>query len=168
MARSNHEPTARQREYLTFIQAFTERWGTPPSFDDIGRHFKTTPPSVNSMIKKLESRGFLTRVPGAPRTLRVLFPLDDQAADRDGDDDIEAAVLLGSLIIERIVPALKPFGRDPLNATLSALAKAIDLAVVRAGGTEQDRDAAFESLRRTALTAQGVPPDPSPPNRRRR
>src|SRR5580704_10361407 len=49
MATSRSQPTARQREYLSFIKAFTDRWGVPPSFEEIGRHFETTAPSVNGM-----------------------------------------------------------------------------------------------------------------------
>jgi SOS-response transcriptional repressor LexA len=59
MAASRSQPTARQREYLSFIKAFTDRWGIPPSFEEIGRHFETTAPSVNGMVKTLEARGFL-------------------------------------------------------------------------------------------------------------
>jgi SOS-response transcriptional repressor LexA len=72
--RSVDTPTARQAEYLSFIRTFTDRWGMPPSFEEIGRHFMTTAPSVNNMIKTLEARGFLTRVPGQARTLRVIMP----------------------------------------------------------------------------------------------
>jgi SOS-response transcriptional repressor LexA len=68
--RRSDTPTARRAEYLAFIRAFTDRWGVPPSFEEIGRHFMTTAPSVNNMIKTLEARGFLARVPGRARTLR--------------------------------------------------------------------------------------------------
>jgi hypothetical protein len=74
MPRSPDSPTVRQAEYLSFVRAFTDRWGIPPSFEEIGRHFMTSAPSVNNMIKTLESRGFLTRVPGQARTLRVIAP----------------------------------------------------------------------------------------------
>jgi LexA DNA binding domain. len=66
--------TARQGAYLTFIYRYTQRFGVAPSFEDIGRHFGTTPPSVNNMIKTLCARGLLSRLPGVARSLRVLVP----------------------------------------------------------------------------------------------
>lgn len=66
--------TARQREYLTFIHRYTQKFGVAPSFRDIEIHFGTTPPSVNNMIKTLCARGLLSRLPGAARSLRVLVP----------------------------------------------------------------------------------------------
>lgn len=68
--------TARQGEYLAFIRSYTSRCGVAPSFEDIARHFGTSPPSVNGMIKTLEKRGLLGRVPGVARSLRVLVPGD--------------------------------------------------------------------------------------------
>src|SRR6266545_7452290 len=67
--------TARQGEYLTFIHRYTQKFGVAPSFEDIGSHFGTTPPSVNNMIKTLCARGLLSRLPGVARSLRVLVPL---------------------------------------------------------------------------------------------
>jgi SOS-response transcriptional repressor LexA len=66
--------TARQGEYLAFIHRYTQKFGVAPSFEDIGRHFGTTPPSVNNMIKTLCARGLLARLPGVARSLRVLAP----------------------------------------------------------------------------------------------
>jgi SOS-response transcriptional repressor LexA len=65
--------TPRQGQYLSFIHRFTLNRGMAPSFEQIGAHFGTTPPSVCSMIKILERRGLLSRVPGVPRSLRVLI-----------------------------------------------------------------------------------------------
>jgi len=61
MPTARSQPTARQREYLSFIKAFTDRWGVPPSFEEIARHFETTAPSVNGMVKTLEARLSLSR-----------------------------------------------------------------------------------------------------------
>lgn len=66
--------TARQGEYLRFIHRYTEKFGVAPSFEDIGNHFGTTPPSVNNMIKTLCARGLLSKLPGVARSLRVLVP----------------------------------------------------------------------------------------------
>ncbi|MBI3892358.1 MAG: MarR family transcriptional regulator [Candidatus Wallbacteria bacterium] len=64
-------PTRRQGEYLAFILLNTRKRGIAPSYDEIAAHFGTTTPSVNGMIKTLERNGFISRVPGAGRTLRV-------------------------------------------------------------------------------------------------
>jgi len=64
--------TARQGEMLAFIHRFTARHGVAPSFEEIASHFGTSSPSVNGMIKTLERRGLLSRVPGVARSLRVL------------------------------------------------------------------------------------------------
>ena len=66
--------TARQGEYLTFIHRYTEKFGVAPSFEDVGNHFGTTPPSVNNMIKTLCARGLLSKLPGVARSMRVLVP----------------------------------------------------------------------------------------------
>ena len=66
--------TARQGETLAFIHRFTAKHGVAPSFEEIASHFGTSPPSVNGMIKTLERRGLLSRVPGVARSLRVLVP----------------------------------------------------------------------------------------------
>jgi hypothetical protein len=68
--------TARQGEFLAFIQQFTERHGVAPSFGEIAAHFGISSPSVNGMIKTLERRGLINRVPGAARTLRVVVPVE--------------------------------------------------------------------------------------------
>jgi hypothetical protein len=38
--------------------------------------FRLTPPSVHSMIIKLESLGLITREPGVARSVRVIVPAD--------------------------------------------------------------------------------------------
>lgn len=69
--------TARQGQYLAYIHRFTTRHSVAPSFEEIAAHFGTSSPSVNGMIKTLEGRGFLSRVPGVARSLRVLVPTTD-------------------------------------------------------------------------------------------
>ena len=66
--------TARQGQFLSFIHGYTVKHGYAPSFENIGDHFGITPPSVNTMIKTLEQRGLLSRLPGVARSLRVLVP----------------------------------------------------------------------------------------------
>jgi hypothetical protein len=66
--------TVRQGQFLAFIHGFIVKHGVGPSFEEIGAHFGTTPPSVNGMIKTLERRRLLGRVRGVARSLRVLVP----------------------------------------------------------------------------------------------
>ena len=66
--------TRRQGEVLAFIHRHTSKFGLAPSFEEIASHFGTSSPSVNGMIKTLERRGLLSRVPGVARSLRVLVP----------------------------------------------------------------------------------------------
>jgi SOS-response transcriptional repressor LexA len=169
LPRSPVAPTARQAEYLAFIRAFTERWRVPPSFEDIGRHFMTTAPSVNSMIKTLESRGFLTRIPGQARTLRVIVPEgpDVGAKPRTGktprrDDDMKAAVHLACLVIERLVPALKSVTHQQLWSAFDAVSSAVEVVFLAAGASAKEKREAQATLRRAAMIAQGMSPETRP------
>lgn len=69
--------TARQGQFLAFIHGFIARRGIAPSFEEIGSHFGTTLPSVNTMVKTLERNGLISRVPGVARSLRVLVPASE-------------------------------------------------------------------------------------------
>jgi repressor LexA len=40
------------------------------------RYFRVTPPSVHQMVLTLERRGFITREPGQPRSIKVLVPVE--------------------------------------------------------------------------------------------
>lgn len=170
MPASTAAPTARQREYLVFIKAFTDRWSVPPSFEEIGRHFQTTPPSVNSMIKTLEARGFLARVPGAARTLRVLVP-DDELRDvpptkqRKSNVDTTVQVRMASLVMERLVPALRGVVGEHFVRAVNAVAEALDVELRAAGVSEDQRQAAGDALIRVARIAQGVSPETRPGRR---
>jgi repressor LexA len=41
------------------------------------RYFQTTPPAFHEMVMILYSRGFISREPGKPRTIRVLLPREE-------------------------------------------------------------------------------------------
>jgi hypothetical protein len=157
-------PTPRQAEYLDFIRAFTKRWGVPPSFEEIGQHFMTTPPSVNSMIKLLDARGFLTRIPGQARTLRVIIPEEAQPPAKPstrahaGNDEVESLVRLAALVVERLVPAV---GTEDARQ----LSRALDVAATMAGASDQERRDAKKSLLQVAMSAQGLRPDVGKPQR---
>lgn len=164
---SRTQPTDWQREYLAFIKSFTDRWGIPPSFEEIARHFGTTPPSVNGMVKTLEARGFISRVPGAARTIRVLVPDEAlrpaapaaAASVRDAATTtavtIDASVRMASVVIERLVPALEGADHTLMHRALMAVAAALEVTLRGAGASEEQRQAARDTLLRVASVAQG-------------
>lgn len=68
-------PTKRQLEYLAFISKYLNRFGRAPAESDIQRHFLVSAPSVNQMMRTLERRGFITRQPGVPRSIRLCIDI---------------------------------------------------------------------------------------------
>lgn len=66
--------TPLQGQYLAFIYYYTKIHGVPPAEADMQRYFRVSPPSVHEMIKTLERRGLIARVPGKPRSIRLLLP----------------------------------------------------------------------------------------------
>lgn len=65
--------TPRQGQFLAFIYYYTKVNGRPPAEADMQRYFQVTAPSVHPMVVKLEERGYITRVPGQGRSIRVLL-----------------------------------------------------------------------------------------------
>jgi len=66
------ELTARQRDVLNFIRAFTGRHGVPPTVREIGEKFKVTPRASFDHLRALERKGMLQRRTGPGRTARAL------------------------------------------------------------------------------------------------
>jgi hypothetical protein len=66
-------PTRRQGQFLAFIHEYMMRneAGVAPSHADFQRFFNLTPPSVNSMLIRLEQRGFIRRIPGKARAIEL-------------------------------------------------------------------------------------------------
>jgi hypothetical protein len=71
-------PTRRQGQFLAFIREYIMRnqAGVAPSHVDFQRFFDLTPPSVNSMLIRLEQRGFIRRIPGKARAIELTINLD--------------------------------------------------------------------------------------------
>jgi DNA-binding MarR family transcriptional regulator len=69
--------TETQGQYLAFIHAYALVNGRPPAEADMQRFFAVTPPSVHSMIKELERRGLISRVPRQPRSIAISLPEDE-------------------------------------------------------------------------------------------
>ena len=71
---SQKKITVKQGQYLAYIYHYTKVNGVPPAEADIQRYFRVSPPSVHQMILTLEKHGLISRVPGQPRSVRVLLP----------------------------------------------------------------------------------------------
>lgn len=69
--------TAKQGQYLAFIFYYTKIHGYAPAEQDMRKYFKVTPPSVHQMVITLEANGFIERVPGQGRSIRLLIPRND-------------------------------------------------------------------------------------------
>ena len=76
---TSQHPTQRQLEYLAFISKYIDRFGRAPAERDIERHFLVSAPTVNQMMQMLERRGFITRQPGVPRSIRICIDLTAQS-----------------------------------------------------------------------------------------
>jgi len=148
-------PTARQGEYLAFIHHFILKNGLSPSFEEIAAHFGTSPPSVNGMIKTLERRGLLSRIPGVARSLRVLaqsalLPDSDfgsrarrEARRPEGAvvSPVDIGVAAAIAVLDVVMPA-HPAGHRPAELVLEA-ARAVQAGLTRAGLVQEEaRDAA--------------------------
>ena len=66
--------TEKQGQYLAFIYYYTKVNGRPPPEADMQRYFRVTPPSVHQMVLTLEANGFIERVPGQGRSIRLKIP----------------------------------------------------------------------------------------------
>ena len=69
--------TPLQAQYLALIHYFNLVNGQPPAHSDFQRYFRTTPPSVNQMLKTLEKKGLISKVPGKPRAISLLVSRDE-------------------------------------------------------------------------------------------
>ena len=66
--------TEKQGQYLAFIYYYTKGNGRSPAEADMQRYFRVTPPSVHQMVLTLELNGFIERIPGQGRSIRLLIP----------------------------------------------------------------------------------------------
>ena len=71
-------PTRQQGQFLAFIREYMMRnaAGIAPRHADFQKFFNLTPPSVNSMLIRLEQRGFIRRVPGMARAIELIISPD--------------------------------------------------------------------------------------------
>ena len=69
--------TSRQGQFLAFIYYYTKLNGRPPAEADMEQYFQTSAPAVHQMIVTLEKRGFIERVSGQARSIRLLLPREE-------------------------------------------------------------------------------------------
>jgi hypothetical protein len=72
-ALSRVDISAKQGQYVAFIQTYTRLHRRAPAESEIQDYFQTTPPSVHGMLNTLQRRGFISRVPGVARSTKVLL-----------------------------------------------------------------------------------------------
>src|SRR5216684_1028764 len=150
------EFTARQGQFLAFIHRFTVKHGYATSFEQIGGHFGITTPSVNTMIKTLERRGLLSRLPGVARSLRVLVPsavlpstefgarapvgklrVGKISAPASGTADVAGAVAIA--VLEAVMPCLVAAQAKVEGAmVVRAAAQSVYAALLRLGFMEYE------------------------------
>ena len=84
VARQRHPPPATftkwQGQYLAFIHACTKVNRKPPAEADMQRYFRVTPPTVHQMVLNPHRARLIERIPGKPRSIRVLVSPDDLPA----------------------------------------------------------------------------------------
>jgi repressor LexA len=71
-------PTRRQGQFLAFIREYMMRnhAGVAPTHAALQRFFNLTPPSVNSMLIRLERRGFIRRIPHLAQAIELTIEPD--------------------------------------------------------------------------------------------
>ncbi len=69
--------TPRQGQFLAFIYYYTKLNGQPPAESDMQRYFKVSAPAIHQMVVTLEKKGFIERVPGQARSIRLLLSRDE-------------------------------------------------------------------------------------------
>ncbi len=65
--------TQKQGQYLAYIHYYAKLNRRAPAQMDIQKYFGVTPPTVHQMILTLERNGFISRMPGVARSLKVLL-----------------------------------------------------------------------------------------------
>ena len=70
--------TDKQGQYLAFIHAYVVLNGRPPAETDMERFFRVTPPTVHSMVIKLEACGFIRRIPRQARSIELVVAAEDR------------------------------------------------------------------------------------------
>ena len=77
--RNPGDPTHQQGQFLAFIREYMMRnsAGVAPTHAILQHFFNLTAPSVNSMLIRLEKRGFIRRTPGKARAIELVIGADE-------------------------------------------------------------------------------------------
>lgn len=68
-----NRPTRKQGQFLSYIHAYmcSNQAGLAPTHAALQHYFNLTAPSVNSMLTRLEQRGYIRRTPGQARGIAL-------------------------------------------------------------------------------------------------
>ena len=69
--------TPKEGQYLAFIYYYTKLNRQAPAERDMQEYFYVSPPAVHDMVVKLERKGFISREPGVPRSIRLLLKREE-------------------------------------------------------------------------------------------
>jgi DNA-binding MarR family transcriptional regulator len=69
--------TAKQGQYLAFIDNYSVMFGQAPAEADLQRFFGTTPPTIHQMLVTLAEKGLISRTPGKARSILLLVDPDE-------------------------------------------------------------------------------------------
>lgn len=69
--------TPKQGQYLAFIHYYTKIHRRSPAESDLQTYFGVSPPAIHQMILMLERQGFIERVPGQARSIRLLLSREE-------------------------------------------------------------------------------------------
>ncbi|MFW8584136.1 tyrosine-type recombinase/integrase [Rhizobium beringeri] len=104
-----------QGQYLAFIYAYSRIFKQPPAEADMRRHFGVTAPSVHQMVLTLEKAGFISRVPGAARSIQLLIHQKPcQFYDKTNRHNL-CGVVLAAEDLRHQVPSAEALGRNLLK-----------------------------------------------------
>ena len=73
----NKRYTSKQGQYLSFIYYYGKIHRQEPAEADMQRYFQVSPPSVHQMVLTLEANGFIERIPGQGRSIRLLIAREE-------------------------------------------------------------------------------------------
>ena len=69
--------TEKQGQCLAFIHYYAKIHGRAPAEADMQRYFRVTPPTIHQMVLRLDALGLIDRLPGHPRSIRLLIPREE-------------------------------------------------------------------------------------------
>ncbi|MFV0441953.1 MAG: LexA family transcriptional regulator, partial [Planctomycetaceae bacterium] len=119
------EPTSKQKQYLSFIHAYTQAFGLPPAESEIALAMKVSAPSVNQMMKTLGKKGFIRRTPETARSIELL-----------------------------ISPSMLPRWTDPITSTRKVWMAVPARPAPRSSNNQAAADDAVYSLKNTLLNTK--------------